>query len=751
MKKCRGYRCWGWLLVWLITLLPPAAWAADPVLHLNKDDPGQQALQSYLAVLEDPAGKLTQSDIVQAPHATRFVHAARQTRINDGQPNSAYWLRLTLQNDSTQSQTRLLELGFPSTTHIDFYQSAAPGSANTPPAIHTGLTQPFATRPYRHRLFIFPVTVAPGQSQTVYARLKWNNPIAIPAVIWTEPEQRLAMRNDYATQALYFGMLLAMILFNLLLYLALRDRVYLLYVVFSLCSALTMTAKNGMGKEYLWPNLTWWPEIALNMCYSISVIALIQFMRSMLDTRVLLPRLDRALAFTVPLVALNSIGIAFAFDAFLPHTTWLFFMILLLVVLGSLYGALHGQRSALYFLLAFGLLLLGSFLNILRTVGLVGTNLFTANAMQLGSAMEMVLLAFALANRFESVRRQKNAAELSALQAQQDVLQAQSQLLQAEKMAALGQLMASISHEINTPLAAVKTSAENLESTLPHVLSDMPQLFAQLSPDERGRWLDLIEHAAQPTQVTSSREERSLIRHTTEALEQAGVPDARQQATLLVQLQGHTRLEQWLPLLRHPLAESILANAQHMLNLIGNTRNINRAVARVATILRALKSFSRVDQAAVRTEVDLAESLETVLTLYQGQLKRGVELVRHYEPIAKLPVLADELNQVWTNLIHNALQAMDYRGTLTIGIRREANEAIISVGDSGCGIPAAIQPQIFDAFFTTKPDGEGSGLGLDIVRRIVQKHAGRINFHSETGVGTTFFVHLPYPAAGSPI
>ncbi len=733
--------------MWLIALLPLVPRAAEPVLQINHHDPGQQALQRYLAVLEDRTGQLDLAQVRQAAYANRFIPGTQINRINHGQPHSAYWLRLTLHNATGQNQTRLLELGFALSPRIDFYPISASGVAL--PAIHTGLGQPFASRPYRHWLFIFPVTLAPGQSQTVYARLQWHSQIPIPAKIWTEPELAQAIHHEYAIHALYFGMLLAMTLFNLLLYLALRDRVYLLYVAFSVCSALSMASKNGMAKQFLWPDTGWWSEVALWTCYSALTITLIGFMRSMLDTAILMPRLDRLLRLCLPLVVANGFGLALAPAAFIPHTFVLFFVLLLLVSGISLYGALHGQRSALYFLLAFGLFLLGALISIMRTVGWIESNLFTAHIMQFGSAMEMVLLAFALASRFDAVRRQKNAAELSALQAREEALLVHNQLLQSEKMAALGQLMASINHEINTPLTAVKSSAENLESTLPHILGDVPVLFAQLEPEQRERWLRLIEHAAQPTPVLSSREERSLVRQTTLQLEQAGLANARQQAALLVQLQGHTILDQWLPLLQHPQAEAILANASYLQNLIGNTRNLNRAVDRMTTILRALKSFSRVDQAAVRSEVDLAESIETVLTLYQGQLKRGVELVRHYEAIAKLPVLADELNQVWTNLIHNALQAMNYQGTLSIGIRREANYAIVSIGDTGSGIPEAIKAHIFDPFFTTKPDGEGSGLGLDIVRRIVQKHAGRIEFQSEAGVGTTFFVYLPYPDGAS--
>jgi two-component system NtrC family sensor kinase len=119
-------------------------------------------------------------------------------------------------------------------------------------------------------------------------------------------------------------------------------------------------------------------------------------------------------------------------------------------------------------------------------------------------------------------------------------------------------------------------------------------------------------------------------------------------------------------------------------------------------------------------------------------------VVRNYEDIPPLSCFPDELNQVWTNLIHNALQAMNHEGTLTIGIRQEGDNAVVSVSDNGCGIPEEIRGKIFDVFFTTKPAGVGSGLGLDIVKKIIDKHQGRIEVQSEVGVGTTFSVFLPY-------
>jgi signal transduction histidine kinase len=192
----------------------------------------------------------------------------------------------------------------------------------------------------------------------------------------------------------------------------------------------------------------------------------------------------------------------------------------------------------------------------------------------------------------------------------------------------------------------------------------------------------------------------------------------------------------------------VLETAHGIATITTNADNINTAVDRVAKIIFALKSFSRFGGVQVWTESDLAEGLETVLTIYQNQIKHGTELVRRYDPdVPPVRCLPDELNQVWTNLVHNALQAMDHKGTLTVGLRRDGSDVLVSIADTGCGIPEDIRARIFDAFFTTKPAGEGTGLGLDIVRKIVEKHRGRIDVESEVGVGTTFTVRLPIAGA----
>ncbi|MDT8998435.1 transporter substrate-binding domain-containing protein [Paucibacter sp. APW11] len=325
-----------------------------------------------------------------------------------------------------------------------------------------------------------------------------------------------------------------------------------------------------------------------------------------------------------------------------------------------------------------------------------------------------------------------------------ELRRAQAQLIQAEKLASLGQLVANVAHEINTPIGAIKSSGDTILGALNDTLRRLPAALLALDEAGRERFMRLVDPDALATPMLTTREERAQRREVMRVLNEAGIANAAALASQLVQLQAHRQLDNCLPLLRHPQGPYIIETAVGVGALVQGAHNINTAVERVSKIVFALKAFSRRDPSGTMVEAQLHEGMDTVLTMYQNQIKRGTELLRHYEPMAPLLCLPDELNQVWTNLIHNALQAMHEQGTLTVEIRRQGDEAVVSVADTGCGIAPELRERIFEPFFTTKPTGEGSGLGLDICKKIVEKHQGRIELHSELGKGSRFVVYLPY-------
>jgi two-component system NtrC family sensor kinase len=339
-------------------------------------------------------------------------------------------------------------------------------------------------------------------------------------------------------------------------------------------------------------------------------------------------------------------------------------------------------------------------------------------------------------------RVEERTAELQ--KALQNLRSTQEQLIFSEKMAALGQLIAGIAHEINSPLGAIKGSAETLIETLPNLLRLLSSLQAR-DPQTISNLWSWIQNTllAKERPTLTSREERALRKRFAASLEEAGLPDAESAARRLVEAGLHQEndLDPILSLLHIP--ETI-----DLIYLLGQLRlqleNILLASQRTRKVVFALKSYVHTSgDRSTPVLTDLPESIDTILTLYQNQLKQGVEVETYYDPaLPKLYLFADEIGQVWTNIIQNAIQAMNGQGRLRIEAQLNGDFIRVSFTDNGPGIPPEILPRIFEPFFTTKSRGEGTGLGLDICRRIVEKHHGRLEVSSQPGQ-TTFHVLLP--------
>ncbi|NEO53615.1 MAG: HAMP domain-containing protein [Okeania sp. SIO3B5] len=358
-----------------------------------------------------------------------------------------------------------------------------------------------------------------------------------------------------------------------------------------------------------------------------------------------------------------------------------------------------------------------------------------------------------LAEEFNKMAKQLDARDRQLNQQMQqlsntlkELNHTQDKLIQQEKMAALGQLIAGIAHEINNPLGAIQASANNTDKALKEFLHQLPHLHQNLSGEEENNLFELIDQALSSKSSIASQETRALKRRIAAKLREHDITNSRYIADLLADMGVPETPELWLPILKTEQGEWAIEFAYNLASSCLNNQIILRAVERCSKTIFALKSYARFQPSGKKQLVQVVNGLETVLEIYHNQLKRNINLVRDYGYIPEIWGYDDELIQVWTNLVHNAIQAMESGGTLTIATRKQENGIQVSIQDTGTGIPAEVQSKIFDAFFTTKSAGEGSGLGLHICQKIINKHQGKITVDSKPGY-TLFCIELP---TGSP-
>ncbi len=323
----------------------------------------------------------------------------------------------------------------------------------------------------------------------------------------------------------------------------------------------------------------------------------------------------------------------------------------------------------------------------------------------------------------------------------EDLREAQHQLVNQEKMAVLGQLVAGIAHELNTPLGVINSAGGTLEKVIKNEIDQVVQ-FRVTAPEEiREVYNRLVAQsmAWESTQDLSSR--RQNRKRYYKMVEENNLSISDEVVELLVDIGYEASDEEFLALIGQPGIKDAVKMAYSIITMHKSAHMIRISAEKASKVIMALKTYSHQESNRQVVPHDVINDIEMVLTLYYNQTKYGVEITKDYQEVPPVLCYPDKLHQVWVNIINNALQAMDYKGKLIIGIARTQEYVKVSITDKGPGIPETIRKRIFEPFFTTKKLGEGTGLGLDIAKRIVEEVGGHIDVETQPGE-TTFSIWL---------
>lgn len=681
-----------------------------------------KVLGKELQVFDDESGDLSIQDVIYE----QFVNN-EAARPNLGFSSGAYWVRTSIKNKSDFNAFFLL-INQPLLDTLDIFILNPKDSVIA--SYTVGESYSKSTKAYNtKRNYRIPLDINPGESQKIYLRIATEEQIVLPVYIATPEDTWKLYSNSNLLFGAYFGIIAVMMLYNFFIFLSVRDKSYLIYVIYVFCVGITQASLEGYTHLYFWPENSWLASRSVYLFTSLVSISSIIFLREFLRTRIYAPKLHKisnfiflffSSVFVSALIDINPL-VHIASQVGIGVVGFYIFATSIVVYKS-------GYTPAKFYLLAWSILVVGIVVYSLKDSGLIPSNPFTNYMLMVGSAIEVVLLSLALADRINILKKEKVQSQADALRISKEseemvklqnvqleqkvsertldletsnkqlsvtlhnLQETQSQLVDAEKMASLGQLTAGIAHEINNPINFVIANIKPLRYDVKDILDV----------------LDKYDGISSKEDFESDKVEIEVFKKEVDI-------------------------------------EYVKNEINQLLDGIQDGAN------RTAEIVGGLKNFSRLDESNLKY-VDINEGIESTLVILRSTIPENVQINKVLGDLPKVECLPGKINQVFMNIINNALQALSKKHNetdlfLNIKSWHEGDFVYISFEDNGLGIAEENKKRIFEPFFTTKEVGEGTGLGLSITFKIVEKHKGQIKVNSEINKGAKFTIKLPVKSA----
>ncbi|MBF0474327.1 MAG: hypothetical protein HQK59_00630 [Deltaproteobacteria bacterium] len=705
-----------------------AAMLDHPVMITDREN--RYPLSRHLTYLEDKDNKWSIQDVISAPLAEAF-RPAQEEIPNFGLTKSGFWIRISLIYSPVYNRAErewLLEIGYPLLHHVDLYQ---PNSSGRLEVRRAGAIFPFSHREVSHRNFIFRLKMAPGQPQTIYLHIRSESSVQIPLNLWSP----VALAEEVATAqfgfGIYYGIMLVMLLYNLFLFLSIRDITYLYYILYIFGYGFFQFSLGGHGYAYIWPNSPWWAAHSIPFFIGVATFFGVQFTRLFLQTREHVPRLDRALNFIrVWAVLVVFLALVLDYAISIRFATLLAMFAAITIVITGIITYIRGVHAARYFLLAWFTFMCGMIAYALKTFAIIPANFITTYGIQIGSAMEVILLSLGLGDRINTERKEKFSAQQIALRTQERLVET---LQEADKL--------KTEFLMNTE-KKVEERTQELQATLKEIETKntvLQETFKQL------------QEAKEATESANKRlQELDQLKSTFLS------SVSHELRTPLTSVLGFAKLirKDFLKLFQ-PL---VVGDAKR-------TRKADKVDEGLSIIIREGERLMRLINDVLdlaKIEAGKIEWRDSAVSLGEVAREAGQAVSGHFllNPAVRLIIETDEnlpsvnadrdrIIQVVINLLNNAAK-FTIEGEVVVSVTVVPPGLVrVSVRDTGMGIPPQDLDRVFDQFhqvYTGEVSRErpiGTGLGLTICRQIIEHYNGRIWVESQPGQGSTFSFTLP--------
>lgn len=754
------------LFLFLYLLLPTFLSANDPLVLY--DFKTEHKVSKYIKYYFDSSNALGIKDILE-DKALEWVDNKNPESLSLGFNTSTLWLSFDVINICCENKNWYIELGYPPLDSITYYHITEDGKTTT---IQDGDQYPVPNNSIKSKYYNFLMVLPNNGKSKIIFKIRSESSLAIPLSIYSaEGFSEKIQLEEYFFGA-FCGIMVIMAFYNLFIYFSTKENSYLFYILYILTFLLQSLSLRGYIREYL-PSLLYLNNVAPILFTELSLFFGLSFTSSFLQTKENLPSLHKLI---LSYMSVPFIGVSLAFftnySIAIKYATITSFISSFVILFVSITSIRKKFRPARFFILGWGMLSLGIVIYALRMGGIIPHNFFTNSSYQIFSIMEILLLSLALGDKINILKKEfsqnlelkvnERTRELSAMvelvyeqkgaveQTLKELKETQAQLVEAEKKAALGQLVSSVAHEINNPISAIQANVGIAESALKPIFLDFFSFIRTLSEVQVNVFKELVQLSISSQVYISTKEERNLKKKIDIEFQQYTPKNEKnflEIKDLLLELRLFDQFHKYKELFTE---EEFLFVLQNLLILISEFRalkNINISVEKTTKVVFILRKYLNTYIKGEYKTISISEEINKVLLLYDNYIKNSIKINRLYNDELNINCISDDVKHVWRNLIYNSIQAMQSTDkNLSISIDKISKDtkmyAKVQIMDSGIGIEPENKQKIFSPFFTTKPQGEGIGLGLYISKTIIDEHNGQIEFESEKNK-TIFTILLP--------